>query len=100
MPFFQYHAICVFYSARPYSQKRKSRPSRANFYWKEADVIATGLTKKPERLAVVLKSFAEANRLPLPEHTGDIDKRFVSETLIDGHVAALMPWTRSTTCKH
>ncbi len=36
----------------------------------------------------MLKSFAEANRLPLPEHTGDIDKRFVSETLIDGHVAA------------
>ena len=66
----------------------QKQTSRANFYWKEADLIARGLTKKPERLSVALKAFAAANHLALPEHTGDIDKRFVSETVIDGHLAA------------
>src|SRR5262249_34648576 len=66
----------------------RRQTSRANFYWKEADLIAKSLTKKPGRLFAAVKAVAAANHLSLPEDSGDITSRFVCETLIDGHVAA------------
>lgn len=61
---------------------------RANFYWKDAGIIARRFAKKPKALALALKSLAPDDGVARPEHSEGNISRFVSETLIDGHVAS------------
>jgi hypothetical protein len=67
------------------TQRQKSR---ANFYWKEADIFAKGFTKKPKTLAAALKALAPADTPTPTEETEDLAPQFVRETLIDGLAAA------------